>query len=167
VSRSNSDSVYGFDNYYYLEHESRTKRQLKRMAVKRDERGRWRKGTPPPNPAGRPKDGQSWSAIISEIGDMYPEDILAFIPKNNDLGRTIAQLPKSVQMKYLVIMRVYAALMFEPTSGLLKEFLDRMEGKVSEHIDMTSGGEKLSNLSDEDKIARILALVQKAKNNES
>jgi hypothetical protein len=120
----------------------------------------WPKGTSG-NPAGRAKDGQSWSAIISEIGDMYPEDINAFIPKNNPLGREVAKLPQAVQMKYLVIMRVYAALMFEPTSGLLKEFLDRMEGKVSEHIDMTTGGEKFTNLSDEEKIMRIVALVQK------
>jgi len=106
------------------------------MTVERDSKGRWKKGSIP-NPSGRPKDGASWSAIISEIGDMYPEDILAFIPKNNDLGRTIAQLPKNVQMKYLVIMRVYAALMFEPTSGLLKEFLDRMEGKVIDNLKLS------------------------------
>ena len=114
------------------------------------------------NPNGRPKDGESWSAIISSIGNMYPEDILAFIGIDNDLGKEIAHLPKNVQMKYLVVARVFAALMFEPTSGLLKELLDRLEGKVSERIDMTTGGEKLSGLSDEEKIMRILALVQKA-----
>lgn len=85
-----------------------------------------------------------------------------FIGTNNDLGRNLAQFPKSVQMKYLIVARVFAALMFEPTHGLLKELLDRLEGKVSEHIDMTSGGEKLSNLSDEEKIMRIIALVGKA-----
>jgi hypothetical protein len=132
--------------------------------VDRDERGRWKKGTPPPNPAGRPKDGASWSAIISEIGDMYPEDILAFLPKNNDLGREVAKLPKSVQMKYLVIMRVYAALMFEPTSGLLKEFLDRMEGKVSEHIDMTTQGEKIGQDDTRYEILRKLDSIAAAAN---
>ena len=122
----------------------------------------WVKGGKSPNPIGRPKDGQSWSAIIASMGDMYPEDITAFIGTNNDLGRNLKQMPKSVQLKYLVIARVFAALMFEPTSGLLKEMLDRLEGKVSEHIDMTTGGEKLSNLSDEEKILRIVALVGKA-----
>ncbi len=74
----------------------------------------------------------------------------------------IAKFPKNVQLKYLVVTRVFASLMFEPSSGLLKEFLDRMEGKVAEKVDMTSGGEKLSNLSDEEKIMRIISLVKKA-----
>lgn len=119
------------------------------------------------NPAGRPKDGQSWSAIISEAGNMYANDLLAFIGTKNDMGKQIATFPKNVQLKWLVILRVYAALMFEPTSGLLKEFLDRLEGKVSEHIDVTSGNEKLSNLSDEQKILRIIELVNKANDSKS
>jgi hypothetical protein len=133
------------------------------MAAKRDSKGRFIEGSVA-NPAGRPKDGQSWSAIISEIGDMYPEDINAFIPKNNDLGRIIAQLPKSVQMKYLVIMRVYAALMFEPTSGLLKEFLDRMEGKVMQPVDMTTAGEKIGNDDARNEILRKLDSIATATN---
>ena len=114
------------------------------------------------NPKGRPKDGESWSAIISEVGNMYPEDILSFIGTNNDLGKAIAQFPRAVQNKYLVILRVFAALMFEPTPGLFKEVLERLEGKVPDHIDMTTQGEKLTNLSDEEKILRVMALIQKA-----
>lgn len=119
------------------------------------------------NPKGRPKDGESWAAIIAAVGNMYPEDILQFIGRDNDLGREIAKFPKGTQMKYLVTARVFAALMFEPTSGLWKELMERVEGKVPDHIDMTSGGEKLSNLSDEEKIMRIVSLVQKASNFES
>ena len=107
------------------------------MAIKRDDKGRFVKGTPPPNPQGRPKDGESWSAIIAEIGNMYPEDILEFLPKNNPLAREINKFPKSVQMKYLVIMRAYAALMFEPSNSMLKEFIDRMEGKVADQLKLT------------------------------
>jgi len=88
------------------------------------------------NPAGRPKDGESWSAVIKAIGEMYPEDILAFIGKENDLGRAVAQLPKKVQMKYLVTARVFAALMFEPTSGLWNGLMDRADGKVSENVNI-------------------------------
>lgn len=119
------------------------------------------------NSTGRPKDGESWSSIISQIGNMYPEEILDFIGKDNDLGKAIAHFPRSVQNKYLVVLRVYASLMFEPSPGLFKEFLDRLEGKVPDHIDMTSKGESLSNLSDEQKILRIMALIQKAQNVES
>lgn len=97
----------------------------------RDDKGRFLKGTVP-NPKGRPKDGESWASIIKQMGDMYPEDILAFIGKSNPLGAEIAQLPKGVQMKYLITARVMAALMFEPTSGLWNGLMDRAEGKVAE-----------------------------------
>jgi hypothetical protein len=98
------------------------------------------------NPAGRPKDGESWAAIIAAVGNMYPQDILEFVGKNNDLGKVLAQLPQAVQMKYLVTARVFAALMFEPTSGLWKELMERAEGKVSDHIDLTSGGDKITEI---------------------
>lgn len=124
--------------------------------------GSWKKGQSG-NPKGRPKDGESWSAIIADVGNMYSADLLAFIGSETDLGKAINEYPKNVQLKYLVVARVFSALMFEPTSGLLKEFMDRLEGKVAERVDMTTGGEKLSNLSDEEKITRIIALVNKAK----
>jgi hypothetical protein len=106
--------------------------------------GSWKPGQSG-NPAGRPKDGESWAAIIAAVGNMYPEDILEFIGRNNDLGKVIAQLPKGVQMKYLVTARVYAALLFEPTSGLWKELMERAEGKITERVDVTSDGEKIGS----------------------
>lgn len=47
-------------------------------------------------------------------------------------------------MKYLVTARVFAALMFEPTSGLWKELMERAEGKVQDKLDVTSGNEPLT-----------------------
>lgn len=106
----------------------------------------WKKGGQSPNPAGRPKDGESWAAIIKSVGDMYPADIVAFIGKDNDLGRMLAKLPQDVQMKYLVTARVFSALMFEPTSGLWKELMERAEGKVPTTVDVTTNGKDLSQI---------------------
>src|SRR5690349_10461521 len=86
------------------------------------------------NPAGRPKDGESWASIIAAVGNMYPEDILEFIGRNNDLGREIVQLPKNVQMKYLVTARIFAALMFEPNPRLWTGLMDRAEGRPVQPI---------------------------------
>lgn len=107
------------------------------------------------NPAGRPKDGESWAAIIKSVGDMYPADIVAFIGKDNDLGRMLSKLPQGVQMKYLVTARVFASLMFEPTSSLWRDLVDRAEGKVVQVTDITSGGEPLGK-DDSDTKAEIL-----------
>ena len=95
----------------------------------------WLKGGKSPNPSGRPKDGESWAAIIKSVGDMYPADIIAFVGEHNDLGQMLKSLPQNVQMKYLVTARVFASLMFEPAQGLWKELMERSDGKVSQPIE--------------------------------
>ena len=95
----------------------------------------WQKGGKSPNPSGRPKDGESWAAIIKSVGDMYPADIIAFVGEQNDLGQMLKSLPQNVQMKYLVTARVFASLMFEPAQGLWKELMERSDGKVSQPIE--------------------------------
>ena len=114
------------------------------MTIKKRGNPKWVKGGKSPNPAGRPKDGESWAAIIKSVGDMYPADLIAFIGTNNDLGRMLKQLPQETQMKYLVTARVFSSLMFEPTSGLWKELMERAEGKVTDRVDVTTGGEALT-----------------------
>lgn len=130
-----------------------TKRKVPKNAWKPGQSG---------NPAGRPKDGHSWAAIIKAVGDMYPDDILAFVGNGNELGRAVAQLPHNVQMKYLVTTRIFAALMFEPTSGLWKELMERVEGKVQDRLDLTSGGEKIGQDDARDEILGKLARISAA-----
>jgi hypothetical protein len=98
------------------------------------------------NPTGRPKDGESWAGVIKSIGEMYPDDIIEFIGRDNDLGRAIMKFPKNVQMKYLVTARVFAALMFEPTSGLWNGLMERAEGKVITPLDVTSAGQAITEI---------------------
>jgi hypothetical protein len=45
-------------------------------------------------------------------------------------------MPRKVAMKNLVTIRLLSSLMFEPTSGLLTAYLDRVEGKVPDNINM-------------------------------
>lgn len=55
--------------------------------------------------------------------------------KPNDLGKSFKQMPSNVAMKKLVVARILAALMFEPSSGLWKELMDRAEGKVKDQVE--------------------------------
>ena len=96
-------------------------------------RSAWKQGQSG-NPTGRPKDGESWAAIIAAVGNMYPEDIIELVGRDNDLGRELSHLPKGVQMKYLVTARVFAALMFEPSPRLWTGLMDRAEGKPNQPI---------------------------------
>lgn len=118
------------------------------MTIKKRGNPNWTKGGASPNPTGRPKDGESWAAIIKSVGDMYPTDLVAFIGKDNDLGRMLSKLPQRVQMKYLITARVFASLMFEPTHGLWKETMERAEGKVKEQLDLTSNGKDIGTDDD-------------------
>jgi hypothetical protein len=130
------------------------------MAIKKRGNPKWEKGGKSPNPAGRPKDGESWAAIIAAVGNMAPEEIVEIVGKGNDLGRAYAQMPKGVQMKYLSTFRVFAALMFEPTHGLWKELMERAEGKVTDRLDLTSKGESLTpTIPDEERLAQMKQLA--------
>ena len=88
------------------------------------------------NPKGRQKNEHSWKEVIAELSHANSEDITALIGETTELGRMVKGLPKSVQMKYLVTARVFAALMFEPTAGLWNGLMDRMEGKVPQRVQM-------------------------------
>jgi hypothetical protein len=106
----------------------------------------WKKGVSG-NPAGRPKTGQSWGEIAKEIGDQYPEEVVTLFGSNTIMGSAFATFPKGVQIKYSVFYRVIIALMNEPTPGLLKELLDRIEGKVINPVDVTSNGDKINSIN--------------------
>jgi hypothetical protein len=120
------------------------------------------------NPKGRPKTGQSWGEIAKEIGEQYPAEVVEIFGKDTVMGQAFASFPKNVQIKYSVFYRVIISLMNEPTPGLLKELLDRIEGKVVNPVDVTSKGEKLTDTNEVyDSVIRKLGLLdQPAENQE-
>ncbi len=93
---------------------------------------------------------------------MYPADLIAFVGKNNDLGRMLSQLPQGTQMKYLVTTRVFASLMFEPTSSLWKDLMDRAEGKVAQNVDLSNsdGTLKPETMKPSEIAERVAALLK-------
>lgn len=92
---------------------------------------RWKKGESG-NPSGRPKDGESWAAIVKTVSNMDVDNLLDVVGSESELGKTITKLPRGVQIKYLVTIKVFASLLAEPSAGLFRELLDRAEGKVTE-----------------------------------
>lgn len=89
------------------------------------------------NTAGAPKRGESWAEIIDRIGNMTPieaaEHAKAIAGKLKTMGNAIT-------LKEAVVIRGYAQLLFEPTSSLMGVYMDRTDGKVTDKIDVTSGG---------------------------
>lgn len=84
----------------------------------------------PRNGPGAPKRGQSWKEIIHEIGEMTPDEA-------REMCRILfvkVPLHDEVTLKQAVVMRVYAALLFDPQPGLLNAFMERVEGKVAQPV---------------------------------
>jgi len=100
------------------------------------------------NPKGRPAEGESWAAIIKEISAMSADELFEIVGKTNgrinDLGAAYKQMPPGVAMKKLVVARILAALMFEPSHGLWHELMDRAEGTVKSQMDITSDGKAVT-----------------------
>jgi hypothetical protein len=79
------------------------------------------------NPAGAPKRGESWAEIIKQYGDMTPVEAA---DRANEIAKQLRRIGEGVTLKEAVVVRVYAALLFEPSASLLNSFMERAEGKV-------------------------------------
>lgn len=96
----------------------------------------WKKGCPPPNPKGRPKEGQSWASIIKEVSEMTPAQVITEL-QSNQLTVPFTKMPLHVPLKRLVVLRVYSQVMFDPQASLFNSILDRDEGKVTDKVEVT------------------------------
>ena len=86
------------------------------------------------NPAGAPKRGESWAEIIKKFGDMTPVEASE---KAIEIGKQLKKFGGELTLKESVVVRIYAALLFEPQASLLNSFMDRAEGKVSDRVELT------------------------------
>ena len=93
----------------------------------------WKKGQSG-NPKGSPKRGQSWKEIVKAIGDLTPKEASDYC---HAVAGKIGSIGDQVTLKEAVILRVFAALLFEPDARLLGVIIDRDEGKVSQPITVT------------------------------
>ena len=90
------------------------------------------------NPKGAPKRGESWAELFNAIGNLTGEEVAS---KAIQLwSKQFKAMPKGVTLKELVVIRAYAALLDESNARLLKEVMDRAEGKIGEKLDVTTQG---------------------------
>ena len=91
----------------------------------------WKKGQSG-NPSGAPKRGESWAEIIKYVGDLTPSEAAEM---SQQVAGKLRSIGDGVTLKQAVVLRVFAALMFEPQPGLLNAFMERTEGKVKDTIE--------------------------------
>ena len=116
--------------------------------VKRDKRGRimsdkfvqnHQKGIKSPNPSGNPYGDKaaSWAATIKKMGNMTAGELAKYVGATSELGQMFAKMPKGKPMKELVVARIMAQLMFDPTPGLWNGMVEREDGRVPLAMDIT------------------------------
>ena len=88
------------------------------------------------NPTGRPKDGESWKAILEEVSNMTAAEIASIV--GNAKKKELKTLPQDVQMKYLVVSSVLVTLATEPNASLWNSLMDRTEGKVQDRLEVSN-----------------------------
>ena len=88
----------------------------------------WKKGQSG-NPKGAPRRGESWAELIKLYGEMTPGEAAQ---QSLELAKKLLTIGEGVTLKEAVVLRVYAALLFEPDARLLNAFMDRAEGKVTQ-----------------------------------
>ena len=111
-----------------VENNSVNDHEQQEFEVIRDEKGRWVKGAPSPNPLGRPK-GKDWANVLRELAETR---------EKGGGGLTKGE-------------KVLKNLIREAESGqewAVKTLLDRLMGKpvalTQSQVDITSGGEPLN-----------------------
>jgi len=85
------------------------------------------------NPAGGPKRGGSLKEILDYYDQLSPEEIAALLP-TGELKTAYLQMPKGVAMKHLKVLRINAAIMFDPSPGLVNLIHERTDGKVPDEL---------------------------------
>jgi len=87
------------------------------------------------NPKGSPKRGQSWAELFNSIGELTGGQVAEKVVKL--WAKQFRSMPEGVTLKELVVIRAFAALLDESNARLLKEVMDRAEGKVPDKVEGT------------------------------
>lgn len=88
--------------------------------------GSWKPGQSG-NPAGRPCEGQSWSAVIKDVTDKTAGEVAEMVGAGSTLGRALSRQPKDVPLKTLIAVRLVVALLKGPNAGLARALFDAEE----------------------------------------
>lgn len=92
----------------------------------------WVKGGKSPHPEGRGPDGSSMRAAYEWAMSLTPDVVAEILSINgsNELSRQFKQMPRGIQLKLLVALRIVSAIMFEPQAAMVNHFVDRIDGPV-------------------------------------
>lgn len=118
------------------------------------------------NRGGAPRKGQSWGERIDILSGMTRDELIDFVGgAKTMLGKLLRELPPNIPTRDALILISFIQFGRDPNPRMMKEWMDRVDGKVREQIDITSNGETIGK-ADEARIEiqRKLARIANAGN---
>lgn len=110
--------------------------------------GAWKPGQSG-NPKGPPKHGESWASVLTWASNLTGEEAAKLVPP--EMARFFRPL-KGLELKRAIVLRVFAALLFEPSPSLFNAVMERIEGKVTQNIEINWRDEAKEQGYDPDKL---------------
>jgi len=115
------------------------------------------------NLLGAPLRGDSYAEHFDKSVQMTPAQVVELIGKDNDLGQAFCNMPQDVPLKMLLSLRNIAAEMFEPSAGRMAMMMERTEGKVTDHLDLSnSDGTLQPKENDDERFNRAISSLADA-----
>jgi hypothetical protein len=87
------------------------------------------------NPGGAPK-GERFQTIFARYAEMSSKDVALLAALAVSHPEQLGELP----FMHTLVLRTMAAYHSEPNASMLREVLDRVEGKVKDEVDHTING---------------------------
>jgi hypothetical protein len=94
----------------------------------------WPKGVSG-NPKGAPKRGESWSEIITMIGNLTPVEASEW---SASIAKRLRPIGDKVTLREAAVLSAYAAVIFDPSASTLNFLADHAEGRLpTTHVRLT------------------------------
>jgi hypothetical protein len=99
----------------------------------KDNPGSFQPGEPSANPSGRPRKGNTWRERIEFLAGLTPVALADHLDKLQ-LSTQFRELGDKVVVKDIVIASVLASLINDPQAAMLREVMDRTDGKPTQEV---------------------------------
>lgn len=85
------------------------------------------------NRAGAPKRGESWAEVWKRISNMTGPEVAEY---GLSFAKTLRELPSTVTLKEIAVIRSFISIINDPTPGLLNAAMDRVEGTPRQTLEI-------------------------------
>lgn len=92
------------------------------------------------------RDPQDWQATIKRITNMTREEAIELVGRRSKMARLLRELPPELPIKDALVLISIIQYGRDPNPRMFQVLTDREDGKPRQSLDVTSGGEKITEI---------------------